>query len=321
MAAKNTETVFDDGDIENTREQVRAIMANEGLNQREISDAAGIPYGTFHGWMTGNKNLDLNKHTSKVQTWLASHESRKRELSKVPQAPDFLMTQSAQRFLDTLHFAQVIPEISLIVGGAGIGKTAAIEQYQATHPNVWVATMDPSCASVNAMMKEICSVLGIGEKNATALAGAIGRKVQGTGGIIIVDEAQHLSTAALDQLRSFYDKYGIGIAIVGNETVLSRLEGTGGQQNLAHLYSRIGVKVVQPKPKPKDMCALIEAWGITEKAEITMLKNIGSKPGALRAINKCLQLASMAAAGAGERRGIDHIKKAWSLCATPALTS
>lgn len=321
MANPKSETVFDPAEIEATRAQVRAIMAAENLSQADIARDAGIKYGTFTGWMAGNENLDNSKHTATVQIWMTARADNQVRRAKVPQVPGYQPTPSSEAFLDTLQFAQIAPEISVIAGGAGIGKTTAIRQYQATHPNVWVATMSPASASVNAMMKEVCDVIGITEKSATELVRAIGRRVEGKGGLLIIDEAQHLSTAALEQLRSFYDIYDVGIALVGNETVYSRLDGAGAKGGFAQLFSRVGMRITQIRPKPQDMCALIAAWEVTDRDEIKTLKAIASKPGALRAMTKCLQLASMLAAGSDEPRAIKHIKAAYSRLSTNDTSS
>src|ERR1035437_1267786 len=47
----------------------------------------------------------------------------------------------------------------------------------------------------------------------------------GTGGLLVIDEAQHLSVAALDQIRSIHDATDLGIALVGNQQVYARLTG------------------------------------------------------------------------------------------------
>ena len=56
---------------------------------------------------------------------------------------------------------------------------------------------------------------------------------------------------------------------------------------------------------------LIDAWKVTDSDEVKLLTAIALKPGALRRMTKCLQLASMLAAGAGEARSIKHIEAAW----------
>lgn len=300
------------------RGAVRAIMEAENLSQADVARQAGIAYGTFTGWLGGTYQGNNDRVAGEVQIWLSSRTEQKRAASVVPRMPGFQPTPSAQEFLDALLYAQTMPEIAVIAGGAGIGKTTAVEHYRANNPNVWVATMDPSTSSVHAMMGELCEVIGVTERATTKYARAIGRRVKDTGGLIVIDEAQHLSATALDQLRSLYDRYGIGLALVGNETVYARLEGEGRKAQFAQLFSRLGMRVTQSRPQANDMCVLLAAWNVKDGEELRMLKAIARKPGALRTMSKCLQLATMLAAGAGEARTIQHIKRAYQrLSASP----
>lgn len=318
MTKAKSETTFSHEDMEQMRERVRNIMENEGKSQADIARETGVAYGTFTGWLAATYQGNNDRVAGEVQIWLSAREDKKRHTKKVPRVPGFQMTDSAASFLDCLSFAQLMPEITVIAGGAGLGKTSAITHYGQNNPNVWIATVDPSSASIHGMLTELCEVMDIQEKSPTKLAKAIVRKVEGSGGLIIVDEANHLETKALDQLRSIYDraKGSVGLALVGNESVYSRLDGQGRKANFAQLFSRIGVRVTQSRPKPKDMCVLIKAWGVEDAEEIKLLKAIGRKPGALRQMTKTIQLASMLAAGAEEDRTIKHIKAAWERLST-----
>lgn len=311
MTKDTSETTFTAEEMADIRAAVRAIMEAERLSQADVARDSGVKYGTFTGWLGGSYAGNNDRVAGAVQIWLSAREEKKRASAHVPKVPGFQMTPSAEAFLDTLRFAQIMPEISVIAGGAGIGKTTAIGHYARTTPNVWVATMDPSRANINPMLVELCEVMDVVEKSPTRLVRAIGDKIEGSGGLIVVDEAQHLAPVSLDQLRSIYDRYQVGIALIGNETVYSRLEGEGRKANFAQLFSRIGVRVTQARPKAADMCTLIKAWDVTDADEIKLLKAIARKPGALRGMTKCLQLASMLAAGAGEKRTIKHMKAAW----------
>lgn len=318
MNAISKETTFTAAETAETRTAVRDIMAGEGLNQKDIARDSGIAYGTFTGWLAGTYQGNNDKVTGEVQIWLSSREEKKRAAAQIPAPPEFQPTPSAMAFIETLRFAQVMPEIVVISGAPGIGKTRAIQHYQASNRNVWIATMDPTTSKVNGMQVELCEELGLLEKAPAKLARAIGRKVEGTGGLIVIDEAQHLDAKSLDQLRSFYDRYNIGVALVGNELVYRLIDGERQRANFAQLVSRIGMRITQTKPKAADMCRLIEAWGVTDKEEVKLLKAIAAKPGALRSMTKVLQLASMMAAGAGELRGIRHIRDAYQRLTTSA---
>lgn len=310
MAAKKNET-FTATEQAAIREKVRAILADEDLSQTEAARESGIAYGTFTGWLAGTYQGNNDRIAGDVQIWLSARADKAHAARKVPKAPEFQATPSAQAFIETLRYAQVMPDIAVIAGGAGIGKTVALQHYAASNPNVWAATMEPCSASLYTMLSELAEVMNVAEKVQTKLSRAIGRRVEGAGGLIVVDEAQHLDARALEQLRALHDRYGVGVALVGNETVYARLEGEGRKASFAQLFSRIGMRITQSKPRAADMCALIAAWGVTGAEEIRLLKAIARKPGALRVMTKCLRLASMIAAGAEEPLGVKHIKAAW----------
>jgi DNA transposition AAA+ family ATPase len=321
MAKGHDETTFTADETRETRQRVRQIMEAEGLSQADVARDAAVKYGTFTGWLAGTYQGNNDRITADVQIWLSSRAEKKRAAAVIPQPPAFQLTASASTFLDTLRYAQIMPEIVIVSGAPGIGKTTSIRQYQATNRNVWVATMDPTTAKVNGMLIELCEEMGVLEKAPAKLARAVGRKVEGTGGLIVIDEAQHLDAKALDQLRSFYDRYNIGIALVGNELVYRLIDGERQRANFAQLVSRIGMRITQPRAKADDMCKLIAAWGITDKDEIKLLKAIARKPGALRSMTKVLQLASMMAAGSEETRGVKHIHAAWERLSTNAAAA
>lgn len=305
-----TDTAVAIADHDAARNQVRAVMAAEGLTQAAIAREADVNPQTFNLWLNDKYQGHNDPITEKVRIWLASREEKKRVAAVVPAEPDFVQTRSAAGFATALRFAQLLPEISVIAGAAGIGKTKTARHYAATNPNVWLATMRPSTAGVNLMLQEIAAAVRVDERSAAKLARAIGRRISGTGGLIIIDEAQHLRPDALDELRSLYDAHDVGIALVGNETVYARLEGRAREASFAQLFSRVGHRVTQAKPRTADIDALIRAWGVSDPDEVAFLRAVARKPGALRNVTKCLRSAGLLA---GRRaRTLLDMQTAWA---------
>lgn len=299
------------------RSAVRQVMAETGLNQADVSRESGVAYGTLTGWMAGTYSGKTERVAHDVKVWLDARAERTAAKAALPEAPGFQMTTMANRIIGVLQYAQAAPDFAVISAGAGVGKTTTISRYQATNPNVWVATMDESTSKLNGMLVELCASMSVSERSPGKLRDAICRKLQRSGGLLIVDEAQHLETRAFNQLRSIHDRCDVGIAVVGNDTVYSRLEGEGRKPAYAQLFSRIGMRLTRPKPYDHDIAAMIAAWGVKQDDEVRLLTAIARKPGALRGLNKTMTLAGMIAAGAGVPCQAQHIRQAWKQLSPP----
>lgn len=311
MNAQKESSTYTDAEQADLRGRCREIMEVEGKSQADLARESGIAYGTFTGWLGGSYQGNRDRVAGQVAIWLESRQENQRAAVRVPRAPEYVATPSAAAFTDVLRYAQIMPDISVICGGAGIGKTTAARRYAAENPHVHIVTVHPSASSVYPFLGLVSESLGIEEKVQTRYFGAIGRKLQDRQALLIVDEAQHLGASSLEQLRSLHDIHGVGIALLGNETVYARLEGGKREASFAQLFSRVGFKATQKSPRAEDICALLKAWEVTDSNELKYLKAIASKPGALRVLTKTLQLASVHAAGAGEARGLKHIKAAY----------
>lgn len=283
---------------ESLREKVRTAMARDNrMSQAVISKEAGISATTLSQWLGGKYQGDNEAIDAKVRLWLEAADARRAAGSSMPVAPGFVPTPTALRVLGLLGYAQMAGDIAACYGNAGVSKTSACKHYSASSPNVWIATMDPSTAGVVTCLQEVSDALGLDTGGgARAMVKRITKRVRDTHGLLIVDEAQHLTVPALDQLRAIHDETGIGIALVGNEGVFSRMAGGRNAQQLDRLFSRVGKRLHLRQSTEGDVNALIQAWGITDERCRSTLIQIARGPGALRTLTKTLRLASMNAA-------------------------
>lgn len=291
--------------------RVRTRIQERGMSEKLAAKEIGLSPAALNQIFSGKYGADPKTQLEKMERWLDA-QAEAQAAPQLPAAPDFVETATANKIIATLGYAQMWGDIAVIYGGAGVGKTTASKQYQERYPNVWVATMSPSSSSVASSLAKIAKAVGIKgvPHSATKLHDEITRKINGTGGLIVVDEAQHLSVTALDELRSLHDETGIGIALVGNESVYTRM--TGGNRTapyLDRLFSRIGKKIKLTRPTKGDVDRIASAFGVADSAALNQLAQIGSKAGALRAVVKTVRLATMMAAGLTP--DAKHIQKAW----------
>ncbi|MBF0858827.1 AAA family ATPase [Gluconobacter sp. LMG 31484] len=300
----------------------KAHMEAEGLTLAQAAQMSSIPKGTLGLWLHGkytgrNDNID-----EKAQKWLESLRTRSQVRKLMPREPSFLETPSAIIFRSVFEYAQTGPDIGLITGNAGVGKTMSAEAYRKETPNVWMMTADSSMRSPTAVLRELTEIVDAAEKRGPRMMASLIRRVQGSHGLIIVDEAQHLQTESIDLLRTINDRAQIGLVFMGNEPLKGRIEGMSRDTSHAQIFSRIGMRKNRKQPQAKDTRAIFDAWGIEDTGLFQICRWIAGQPGGLRSMNKTLRYASMIAAS-DERNQITErdIQSAWSSLTNGELPS
>lgn len=275
-----------------------------GWTKSEVSRRSGVPAATLWQWYGGDYKGRIANISARVEKWLDSVAELSQAAASVPIPPAFLSTPTATQLLDTLLYAQMMPEMVVVTLGAGMGKTMTCEHYCESRPHAFMVTMRPTTRTVHGMLQELAQALDVSERNPARLDRALGDKLRRNGRhtLLVVDEAQNLSDEAVNQLRYFLDDYGVGIALVGNEELYGRFGGNKATPAYAQIIGRIGKRLKRLQPLPGDIDMLVDAWEIADEDVCRLARAIGRKPGALRNITKTLQLAGMYAAG--EQRSI-----------------
>ena len=306
--------------FEPLRAEVRRIAAEEGKSISALATEAGIPNGTFSPWLGGKYPGRSDNIAKAVRLWLDTRQARQERQMTLPPAPAFMLTPTAKQFTGALQHAQFAPDMVMITGGPGVGKTITAQAYARRTPNVWVLTAEPCFRTPRVLLDEVAALVNVPTQPSTPkLSRTIVTRLRGTGGLLIVDEAQHLPSMSLDQLRTLHDKAEIGLALVGNEQVYSRVEGSARTPEYAQLFSRVGMRVPKQRPTKRDIDMLLDAWGVgpwgmgPDGSVRALLHVVAGKPGALRGMTKVLRMAStFALADGAPAVGAEHVRAAWS---------
>jgi DNA transposition AAA+ family ATPase len=291
--------------IEAMRVDIRRIAGERRMSIAQVAREANIPNGTFSTWLNGAYTGRNDRIAEDAKKWVASLAERDAARAIAPDAPTFQMTPTAGAMFELFAHAQHMPDLVVIAAGAGCGKTSSACAYTRRNPNVFKVVAEPCANGPRAVLEDLSRACGIMDRTGTALHRAsrvLVDRLRGSQALIIIDEAQHLTTPAIDQLRTIHDKAEVGVALVGNETVLSRLEGAGRTAEFAQLFSRVGMRLKRARPQRGDIDALLDAWSIEGVQERKLLHLIARKPGALRGMTKALRVAHMLAAA--ERRAL-----------------
>lgn len=296
------------------RQAVTALQEEQRITNAALAKQVGISGTAVSLWLSGKYETKGDGLTVKMSKWVESARARIRTKNSLPEAPAYIETPTARKVMNVLSYAQMAGDIAVIYGSPGLGKTKAIERYSLLNPSVWHATMSPATKGVFPCMEEIAEAAGM--RSIPTRLGRIQRSLierfSGSCGLLIIDEAQHLSVEALEGIRSLHDISGVGVALVGNEIVYARLTGGTRALNFAQLFSRIGKRLHLSKSLTADVAAVAESFGVTGKPELECLTAIASKPGALRGMVKTMRLASMLAMGTGKGIETEHIRAAWN---------
>lgn len=299
------------GDAE-LRERIRERLdSDRRLSQAVLAKEAGISAATLNQWLACKYAGDNENIDTKLRLWEEADKARRAAGSLMPKAPGFQPLPTAARVLSALAYVQMAGDIGVIYGGAGLGKSGACEHYQASNPNVWMVTISESSSGLVTALQEISEALAQGvDGGAREMSKRIRRKVKGTNGLLLLDEAQHLGYQALEEIRQIHDATGIAIALVGNEGLFSRMAGGRGAEKLDRLFSRVGKRLALRQSSEADVLGLVKAWGIFDSKCHALLLQIARGPGALRTLTKTLRLAVMNATAEGRQVCCEDVRAA-----------
>ena len=310
-------------DIEEQRRWLKDHRVATGASWNDLSKRVGVPSGTLSQFGGANGYAgDESRPAEGVYRYRQTLMAQAEIEIEAPEVPDYYETETSRQIGNLLRMAQR-GRIVVAAMGAGLGKTKTARRHAACFSNVFVATMSPSTAGVNTMQIEVLEALG--ERDAAGTPQKLSRRIRervkdAKSALIVIDEAQHLTEKAIEEIRSWNDAVGVGIALLGNESVMQRLEGGNRRAAFAQMFSRVALRLVRSQPLRADIDAMIGAWQIDGAPETAFLHKIAMTPGALRGATMALELGSMIAASEQKPLALDHLQDAWAqLSSRPVL--
>lgn len=294
--------------VEEQREWLIAYREETGMSWADLAKATGIAQGTISQFGSPKGyNGKEQPIAEKVERYRQSLAQQANLDAEVPDVPAFYSTDTTDQLERMLGFAQRGHMVAAALE-AGCSKTSAAQHYAELFPNVIYVEVRKSAAAPNNLLKLILAALGV--RDASGGTFDMSQQVcyqlkKMTKPLLIIDEAQHLTEASLEEIRSWNDDIDVGIALFGNIGVLQKLS------RYAQLYSRLSLKLQRRCPLPSDVEAMADAWQISNPEIRTELQKICAKLGGLRNGTKSLQLAQMIAASEGQTLNCGHVQSAW----------
>lgn len=311
-------------DLEEQRTWLMDHRAGTGSSWSQLAKRMNVPAGTLSqfGSENGYKG-DEERVAQLVYKYRQLLVQQATIAIDAPEVPEYFKTETSEQIMNLLAFGQR-GKVVLCAMGPGLGKTKTARYFSACFPNVFMVTMTPSTSGVAPMQQEVLAALGQPDINTSPqkMSRMIREKVRDLRNpVIIIDEAQHLSVKAIEEIRSWHDLTGVGIVFLGNIGIMQQIEGGGRKAAFAQLFSRVSIKLVRNVPLLADADALAEAWGITSDREVAQVRKVAMLPGGLRGATMMLELAWMLASSEGKPLNTDHLQDAWAQLSARAIAA
>lgn len=304
--------------IETQREWLIEHKKTTGHSWSVLAQQTGVASGTLSQFGSDRGYAgDESKIADQIALYRAKLESHRVIKDKVMEAPSYFSTPTSEHLMNLLSYVQ-LGRMAAAAMGAGTGKTQTAKHFQQCFPKVIITTISPTSSTPGTMVSEVLRALG--EKNARGMthkrAALAKDMIRAKCDVLIMDECQHLSTESFEEIRSWHDETGVGIALFGNYSMMARIEGRSRSSDFAQIFSRIGLKHTLNLPLRADAMALADAWEFEDDKMRDYIFTISQKPGGLRGVTQMIEVASMFAKGEDAELDVNFLKEAWGQLST-----
>lgn len=301
-------------DVEEMRDWAIGYKAMHNLSWADFGRQTGIPGGTLQPWCKGNYGGRMDHYARLMFKFRQGVQSRVEQLEGIPVDPGYFETPTSTRIRGALAMAST-GEITVVAMGAGLGKTRTAIEYAGCVSPVYMITMDETSRRTPALITSIERAVGLScVKNwSNMVFQDIIRFLRNKRATLIVDEAGQMEYGGFEQLRALHDATGVGICMMGNEELLTRIESGKLRDQFARLNSRIFQRLIQNTPEEGDIVAFCDAWKIFDPGIRKLLMDVALRPGsgALRECRMIVRAACMLASEDGGKLELAHVKWAF----------
>ena len=247
------------------RAELRELMEIKNFSMTYVSTATGLAKSTISMWLNGNYAGKNDKVTDAINNFI----QRERERSVNNDLP-FVNISIVKYVSEIARLCHTQGKIGVCVGRAGLGKTVAVKRYTKEFLDSILIESD-SGYTAKSLLKEIHRRLGLSSKGSVYdLMGEVVRKLNQSGRLLIIDEAENLPYRALEITRRIHDKTGVGVLLIGRGILLENLKGYNNQYD--QLYSRVKYTKIIDGLLVQDVVNILKAIEQDPKLAETYLK-------------------------------------------------
>ncbi len=250
------------------RTQLRELMEKNNYSMAYIATATGIAKSTISMWLNENYNGKNDKITDVINNFI----QREKERTFDEDLP--IVDISIIKYISEIgRLCHTKGKIGVCVGVAGLGKTVAVKEYAKTALDAILIESD-SGYTAKSLLKEIHRRLGLSGKGSVYdLMSEVVNKLNQSGRLLIIDEAENLPYRALEITRRIHDKTGVGVLLVGRNILYENLRGFNNQYD--QLYSRVKYYKQLDRLFLQDVIRILDAAGQNPRLADTYLQYSG----------------------------------------------
>ena len=251
------------------RAELRDLMEKNSYSTAYISTATGLAKSTISMWLNGTYNGKNDKVTDAINNFI----QRERERAVENDLP-FVNISIVKYISEIARLCHTQGKIGVCVGRAGLGKSVAVKKYTQEFLDSILIESD-SGYTAKSLLKEIHRRLGLSGKGSVYdLMGEVVRKLNQSGRLLIIDEAENLPYRALEITRRIHDKTGVGVLLIGRGILLENLKGYNNQYD--QLYSRVKYTKIIDSLLLQDVIKILETIEQNTELAETYLQYSGS---------------------------------------------
>lgn len=223
-----------------TIQRLTDYMEISGKTQKQVSKETDLSTAVISQFIKGTYKGNNEEIDRVINKYLELVERRKFNIDCV-RFYDGLQNTTVTNFV--CSYAHRNNDIALVCGDAGAGKTTALERYKENNVGVVMITANSCTTSAVAILKMISQKIGKSmNSRKDLLMTELINYFRDTNRLIIVDEADHLTMAAVQALRNLNDEAHVGIVLSGNDKIYNQMVSGAKSSELQQLRSRILVR-------------------------------------------------------------------------------
>ena len=268
------------------RTELQELMQKKNYSLKDVAIATGAAKSTINMWINKTYNGDNSNITDKINNFI--QREKERCIDELP----IVETSIVKYIAEIGRLCHTKGRIGVCAGKAGIGKTVAVKEYLKNYIDAILIESD-SGYTAKSLLLEIHKRLSLSAKGSVYdLMGEVVNKLNPSGRLLIIDEAENLPYRALEITRRIHDKTGIGILLVGRNILFKNLLGFNDEYE--QLFSRVKYHKALDKLLLQDVDKILEAMGQdSEMAETYLFYSEGNTRRLEHLITHSINIAKM----------------------------